>query len=361
MGNYAIKNTGNTFAHPVESVIDIGGHFNTMTDTGQSYFPDGDADTFQIEYYDAKTVVREQKKSGNINLNPYQGCWHDCVYCDGKAENYHMHEDFGTRIKVKQNTPQLLEAYLKKKGLIPIKRKHTGTLLDFSEDMKQDIDSKPDFTVCIGGGVCDVYQPAEKEVKMTRRLLQLALDYDLQVFILTKNKLILRDLDLLVKINESSKATVAMSIAFDSDDIQKIFEPNASSTTERFETLAKLADAGIHTGIWAMPLIPWIADTDENMDAIFRRAKEAGVEWMLAGGLTLKPGRQKDAFMKTMEKHYPELLPKYLALYGNNNKWGIPDIPVAKSLGLVDSHDKGKILAKKYDMEARGWFGDGIW
>ncbi|MCK4757865.1 MAG: hypothetical protein KAS67_05395 [Thermoplasmata archaeon] len=313
-----------------------------------------------IEYYDAKTVVRKNKNSDNINLNPYQGCWHDCVYCDGKAENYHMHEDFGTRIRVKANAPRLLEKWLKKEGLIPINRERTGTLLDYTDGARQ-VAAIPDFTVCIGGGVCDVYQPAEKEVKVTRSLIQLAYDYNVPTFILTKNKLVLRDLDLLKLINESSKATVAMSIAFDSDEVQKIFEPNASPTSERFETLVALHKEGIHTGIWAMPLLPWIADTDENMDAIFMRAKKAGVEWMLADGLTLKPGRQKDQFMRVIGEYYPDLLPKYEKLYSNNNKWGIPDIPIAASLGMENTHEKGKRYAGKYGMEAKGWYGDGKW
>ena len=79
-----------------------------------------------IEEYEAKTLVRTSKTSlfswAEVYLNPYQGCYHDCVYCDGKAEGYYMHEDFGTRIKVKKNAPDLLEAYLKKKGFFPINR-----------------------------------------------------------------------------------------------------------------------------------------------------------------------------------------------------------------------------------------------
>jgi DNA repair photolyase len=112
----------------------------------------------EIEYYQAKTLVREHKSRNTVGLNPYQGCFHDCVYCDGKAENYHMHEDFGQRLKVKENAPELLEKYLRKKGYLPINRKKTGTLMDLGIEPPQ---QPKKITVGISGGVCDIYQPAE--------------------------------------------------------------------------------------------------------------------------------------------------------------------------------------------------------
>lgn len=317
----------------------------------------------KIEPYEAKTVVREQKNSRAVHLNPYQGCYHDCVYCDGKSEGYHMHEDFGSRIRVKINAPELLEKYLQKRGFLPVNREKTGTLVDYMPDKKEMLARSQDekFTIGISGGVCDIYQPAEEEVKMSRKMLQVVYDYGFPVFLLTKNKLVLRDLDLLRKINENAEANVAMTVTLADDKLREIFEPRASSTPERFEALRKLHEGGIHTGIWFMPILPWIGDTDENLDAVFRLAKENNVEWMVWAGMTLKPGRQKMEFMGVIEKHFPDLLPKYQKLYGNDHKYGHPDIAAAREMGLEDSWKKAKAYADKYGTVTKGWYGDGEW
>ncbi len=265
-----------------------------------------------------------------------------------------MHEDFGTRIRVKVNAPELLEKFFRKNGLIPINREKTGTLLDFTKD-KEPVRQADKFAVWIGGGVCDVYQPAEEDVGMMRTLLKLVLDYGLPVFTLTKNSLVLRDLDLLKKINEGAGATVAFTITLADDGIQKIFEPRASTTSERFQALKRLNDEGIHTGIWALPLLPWIGDTDENMTAIYQRAKEAGVEWIISSGLTLKPGRQKEEFFRTLGEHFPGLVEKYSRLYSNNNKYGQWDAIEAKKLGLANVMIKGRSLSQRFGIRVGSW------
>lgn len=303
----------------------------------------------RIETFEAKSIIRPERRSDDIHMNPYQGCYHDCVYCDGKAETYYMHEDYGTRIRVKINAPKMLEEYLQKKGFLPVNRPKTGTLLDYVPDRRQAA-KKERFTINISGGVCDIYQPAEAVVQISRKLLQIVLDYEFPVFLLTKNKLVLRDIDLLKKINESAKATVCMSIAFTEDRLAKIFEPRASATSERFETLKALHEAGIHTGIWFMPILPWIADTEENLGSVFRRAKEAGVEHIDCGGLTLKPGRQKKQFFKVLEEHFPELVEKYMILYGNDDKYGAPDREQWRKLDVVDIRSRVKELGKRYGM-----------
>ena len=127
-----------------------------------------------------------------------------------------MHEDFGERIRVKVNAPELLEKYLQKKGFLPVNRDKTGTLVDFMPDEKSAIvrNQGKKFTIGISGGVCDVYQPAEEEVGMSRKMLQMVYDYDFPVFLLTKNKRVLQDLDLLKKINEGAGVTACMTVVF---------------------------------------------------------------------------------------------------------------------------------------------------
>lgn len=307
-----------------------------------------------IEYYQAKTLVREQKGGKIVHLNPYQGCFHDCVYCDGKAENYHMHEDFGTRLKVKENAPELLEKFLRKKGFLPVNRKKTGTLMDLGiEPAKQ----PEKIIVGISGGVCDIYQPAEEEIGMARKMMQIVYDYGQPVQLLTKNKLVLKDLDLLKKINEDAGATVCMSIVFsrDNDNMREIFEPRASSISERLETLKALHDAGINTGVWMLPILPWICDDDENLENMVKEMADAGVQFILPGGMTLKPGRQKVQFFSVIKEHYPELLPKYQAMYSNESKWGEPDRNQIRQLKLSAWHPKVKKYCKECGVRLDSW------
>lgn len=297
-----------------------------------------------IEEYYAKTLMRTSSPSlfswSEHYLNPYQGCYHDCQYCDGKSEVYHMHEDFGNRIRVKNNAPHLLERFLKKQGLI------SGTTLDDHLKLEQRY-PKPKFILFIGGGVCDVYQPAEKQVKMTRTLLHLSLMYNVPVQILTKNALVLRDLDLLKKINGRTCAAVNFSITLADEQAQQIFEPRASTTSERFNAIQKLREEGIHSGVYFYPPLPFIGDTDQNMQEIFQKAKGVGAEFVYVWSLTLKPGRNKEGFFRTIQKHYPHFLSKYQQLYGNNNKYGTLDYFQLKRLNLIYP----EIKAYKYNHE----------
>lgn len=307
-----------------------------------------------IEYYRAKSLVREEPGGKSVHLNPYQGCDHDCVYCDGKSEGYHMHADFGSRIRVKENAPELLEHYLRKKGFLPVNRKRTGTLLDLGIHPT----GQPEkFVIGISGGVCDVYQPAEAEAGMSRMMLQIVYDYGFPVSLLTKNKLVLKDLDLLKKINENGGATVCMTIIFsrDNERLREIFEPRASTITERFKTLNILHENGISTGIWMLPILPWLSDTEDNLESMVREAAEAGVGFILPGGLTLKPGRSKDEFMNCLEVHFPELVEKYARLYGNNHKYGPPDEAQAVKMGIDNWYSKLKNYCQKNGIRLEDW------
>lgn len=300
-----------------------------------------------IEEYEAKSLVRTSKTSlfswAEVYLNPYQGCYHDCVYCDGKSEGYYMHDDFGTRIKVKKNAPDLLEQYLRKRGFFPINRERTSTLVDYYPNLRKSADTKSigKFVLFIGGGVCDVYQPAEEELKMTRRLLEIADDYRIPVCFLTKSDLILRDLDLLKKINQESFVSASFTITLADEETQKIFEPNASTTNERFAAIKKLRKEGIHSGVYCYPSLPFIGDTDQNIETIYKRAKEVEAEFIYCWGLTLKPGRNKNQFMNTVQQYYPDLYHKYKKLYGNEDKFGNLDRAAFDEFNLIWPEVKG--------------------
>ncbi len=284
-----------------------------------------------IEEYNAKTLVRPSYPSlfawMEYTLNPYQGCAHDCRYCDGKSERYHMHADFGRKIRIKINAPELLERFLKNKGLRS-KQIIQGSL--FEQDLP-----KAGFTLFIGGGVCDVYQPVEAEKRLVRQLLQLAYDYGVPVLILTKSNSVLEDLDLLVKINQETHAGVNLTITLANQELSKIFEPGASPPEERFRTIRLLRDAGISSGVYLMPILPFIGDTDSNLKKICSEAKASKAEFVHAWGLTLTPGRNKNEFLSSIEEYFPELLLKYQLLYGNDDRYGKLNPQVAKQIGIV--------------------------
>ncbi|MHA1971680.1 MAG: radical SAM protein [Candidatus Hodarchaeales archaeon] len=312
-----------------------------------------------IEKVKAKNLVNKTKIDDwwwtEGGMNPYQGCFHNCTYCDGKSEGYHMHEDFGTRIKAKINSPQLLEKFLKKNGFIPVNREKTSTLADFYPSLKEQMIKKQPskFILSVGGGVTDVYQPIERRLKITKRLLEILYDYDIPVQILTKNKNVLRDLKLLKKINDSTYANVSFSITLGDNSIQKIFEPRASSTSERFEALRQIREAGIHGGVLFVPCLPWIGDTDENMVKIFQMARDSHAEYVILSGLTLKPGRNKSEYLNTIKNNFPELYNSYTELYGNDDRYGNPDYTKIRELKVEDPIKKGIKFGHEYNVPVR--------
>jgi DNA repair photolyase len=312
-----------------------------------------------IERIKAKSFA----KKGNVDswwwaessMNPYRGCFHDCKYCDGKAENYHIHEDFANRIKGKINSPQLLDQFFKKSGYFPSNRSKTSTLIDFIPESKLRVESKqPGKFICgVGGGVCDVYQPAERKLKITQKLLQVIFDYNFPLFLLTKSSFVLRDINLLRKINNSSYANIGFSITLANERDQKIIEPNASTTNERFEAINNLRSEGIHSGVLFLPVLPWIGDTDENMNNIFKQAGKVQAEYILIGGMTLKPGRNKREFLNMIKENYPDLLEPYIKLYSNENKYGQPDEYQIERLGLENATVKAYEYCKRYRIPIR--------
>ena len=176
----------------------------------------------------------------------------------------------------------------------------------------------------IGGGVCDVYQQAEEKYKITRKLLQVAYKFMIPISILTKSEMVARDLKLIQKISTQSYANVSFSITQFDDEVRKVFEPNSSSTEKRFDTLELIRKNDIPGGIMLMPILPGIGDTEENLRSIVKKGKDIGANFILPAGLTLKPGRNKDEMLTTIQNYYPEFSPHYEHLYSNNNKYGIP-------------------------------------
>ena len=256
----------------------------------------------------AKTILNRHEHRDSwflddYSVGPYHGCPFSCIYCYLKGSKYgeRMEKEFS----VKVNAPELLE-----KALIRYGRQGKQGFIAFAGQ--------------------EVYPPEEEKIKMTRKLLEIALNYKFPVHILTKSTMVPRDFDILHKIDaeailpkdlkEKLGRGVILSFSFSTPDesVRKIFEPNAPSVEERLKTMQRCAEEGFVTGVTFIPALPYISDTEEKMEEMVIKAKENGAQYILVGGLTLfgeGPGDCKNLVLKALEKHFPELLPKYKELF----------------------------------------------
>ncbi len=185
--------------------------------------------------------------SAQNGMNLYRGCTHGCIYCDSRSKCYNMQHEFED-VEVKINAVQLLEKALKSKR----KKAMIGT-----------------------GAMSYSYIPIENQLKHTRKCLELIERYGFGVSIQTKSDRILRDLDLLKKINEKTKAVVQITLTTYDEDLCKIIEPNVCTSKRRFEVLKIMRDNNIPTVVWLDPILPFINDTEENLRGILTCCIEA--------------------------------------------------------------------------------------
>ena len=231
-------------------------------------------------------------------LAPYRGCAHGCRYCDGRAEKYYVEGDFERDILARTNLSELVASDIAS----------GAALREFG-------------SVCIGSGVTDVYQPLERELELTRKTLEALVPAQIPVVILTKSDLILRDFDLLAQF---PKALVICTVTTANPEHAAILEPGASSPAARLEVVRKAKEAGFSSGIMAMPLCPGITATDESLGSLLDAAEAAGADFVYPGGLTLRPGRQKDLFVSVLDGQFPELRGEYDRLFAENRPSGMP-------------------------------------
>lgn len=258
-----------------------------------------------IKEIKAKSILRKHKKIDSwfiscYAMNLYRGCLHNCVYCDGRTEKYQIQGEFGKDIEIKINAIEILQRELDPK------RKR-----------------KP-FKKCfmmVGGGACDGYQKTEEKYQLTRNVLHLIEKFGYPVQLLTKSTLIERDLDVIKRINEKSRAIVNFSFSSVDEKISQIFEPNVPSPEKRLNTINLFKRNGISCGMFLMPVIPFLTDSPEMIENSIRKAKDAGVDYIIFSGMTLKIGRQQDYFYSQLKKHFPNLISKYHNIY-KGDKWG---------------------------------------
>jgi DNA repair photolyase len=252
----------------------------------------------------AKSLLRKTARIDSwflagCGMNLYRGCAHDCAYCDGRAEKYAVQGAFGAEVEVKLNAVELL-----RRELDPARAARAGRAR-----------ASPAGFVLLGGGVGDSYQPAERRYRLARAALQTLLELGLPVHVLTKSVLVERDLDLLLSIYARSRAILSMSFSCADDGLAARFEPGVPPACERLRLLERAKRAGLPTGMFLMPALPYLTDTEQELGRTLRGAEEAGVDFVVFGGLTLKPGRQKEHYLAALAAFRPELAERTRRLY----------------------------------------------
>lgn len=228
--------------------------------------------------------------SAKNGMNLYRGCSHGCIYCDSRSNCYHMEHVFED-IEVKENAIELLKDALTRKR----KKCMIGT-----------------------GSMTDPYIPLEMKLGNVRKALELVYEFGFGFTVITKSNRILRDLDLLQKINEKTKCVVQMTLTTCDEDLCRKIEPNVSTTEERFEVLKTLRDCGIPTVVWLSPVLPFINDTEENISGILDMCAEAKVYGVICFGmgLTLREGN-REYFYEQLDRLFPGLKEQYIRTYGD--------------------------------------------
>jgi len=258
-----------------------------------------------IKSYQPKSVLNVHKHIDGgwfwvrYSAFPYLGCQYGCEYCYWRDEKYNPHKP--------SRAPEVLEFEDAFSQYIKIKENANFLL-------QKELSKKPKDLIYL-----DHYQPIEAKERLTREMLKVCLNLGFPVFINEKSPLVLNDLDILKEISKKTYLTIAWSIITTVDDeTRKIFEPKAQSVKARFEAMKKLSEEGISTGTVFMPILPFIYDNEENIEAVIKKTKECGGEYVLEGGLTLW-GHCKIHFYKVLEKHNPKLLAEYKRLYDKEN------------------------------------------
>ena len=259
-----------------------------------------------------KSVLNKQKQRDSwfltdYSVNAYEGCLCNCLYCYIRGSKYG--ENMEDRIVVKSNAPEVLEKQLSAK----VKKGQYGF-------------------VVVGSGT-DAYMNHEEKWKLTEEMLKLLLKYRFPVFISTKSTLILRDIELLKQIDkiailpedlkESLKRGVILSVSISTMEvgITNMLEPGAATPLERLGLIKELKREGFLAGVNAIPVLPFISDTEEELEKTISAAKEHLADYILVGGLTLFGKDAADSrtlYFNFLKRYDPSLIPKYEKLYGAN-------------------------------------------
>jgi DNA repair photolyase len=220
------------------------------------------------------------------SAHPYVGCRSGCEFCYSRGSYYLGRRDpegFDTLIQVKTNAVELL---------------------------RKELEGLPHEIISTG----DWQQPAESRYRLSRGMLEVVLEHGLPLFIVERSPLLVRDLDLLVEINRHSWVGVLFSISNLDPELKQAFEPRSPGVKRRLMAMAQLAEAGITVGTSMMPVIPFVGDDEEHLDALVQATKGHGGICVLAGGLTMD-GVQAERTLAAARRFDPELESPLRMLY----------------------------------------------
>ncbi len=270
---------------------------------------DGEQPRRETQFFrdDSKSIITRNNSPDvgfETSLNPYRGCEHGCIYCYARPTHEYLGFsaglDFESKIMVKTDAPALLRAELESPRWEP--------------------------QVLVMSGVTDPYQPIEKKLRITRGCLEVLAEFRNPVAIITKNRLVARDVDLLRELASNNAAAVNISVTSRDSKLQRLLEPRTSPPQARLGTITQLRSAGIPIGVMVAPIIPGL--TDHEVPGILEACAKAGAQF--AGYTIIRlPWAVAPLFEHWLEEHFPERKDKILGrirdLRGNgrlnNSKW----------------------------------------
>jgi len=253
-----------------------------------------------------KSVITRNKSPDvgfETSLNPYRGCEHGCIYCYARPTHEYLGFsaglDFESRIMVKTNAPELLRAELESPRWQP--------------------------QTLVMSGVTDPYQPIERKLRITRGCLEVLAKFRNPVAIITKNRLVARDVDLLHDLAAHNAVAVNISVTSLDSNLQRVLEPRTSSPQARLDAVRQLCSAGIPTGVMVAPIIPGL--TDHEVPKILDACAKVGAQFA-AYTIVRLPWAVAPLFEHWLEEHFPDRKEKVLGrirhLRGNrlnNSQW----------------------------------------
>lgn len=257
----------------------------------------------------AKSILNTTKRRDpwfldDYTINPYSACSFNCLFCYIRGSRYGIHME--EKLSIKANAIEILAKQLKNRA------------------------AKKQYGIIVLSSATDPYLQVEKDVGLTRKILEVILSYRFPVHVITRSDLIVRDFDLLKEIKDKAilppdlsatlvpGAIVTFSFSTIDDSIQKIFEPGATPAVRRLEVVRQSKSHGFQTGISLMPLLPYLTDTPEHLDKMFTAFKELGVDHIFPASLTLlgaNPADSKPLIFAAIRKYFPELEDKYTKLF----------------------------------------------
>jgi DNA repair photolyase len=286
-----IENVSATMLTPGRSALqNANGRFESLThEIDLSHFEFTDPEDFftlKTKFFvdPARTIVTSNNSPDlgfTYTLNSYRGCEHGCAYCYARPTHeylgYSAGLDFESKIFVKTRSPELLREKFMSKSWKP----------------------EPIFM----SGITDCYQPIERKFELTRKCLEVFNEFNNPLYIVTKNHLVTRDIDILKELARKNLVSVTLSVTSLDTELARKLEPRTSTPEKRLEAIRMLSDAGIPTGVNIAPSIPGL--TDHEMPKILEAASKAGAT--RAGYVILRlPYSVKDIFVEWLEVNYPE-------------------------------------------------------